>query len=90
LAIFSEIIGDDKVELLGKFEGVDFAISENVEEDILAITSVHPMREDVIKELLNKANISFDIIEKMVDEGKLIKLEYNGRVFYMKKIESRK
>ncbi|ADC69072.1 Radical SAM domain protein [Methanocaldococcus sp. FS406-22] len=89
LSIFNEIIGKDKVELLGKFEGNDFVFSENVEEDILAITSVHPMREEVIKELLNKANISFDIIEKMVDEGKLIKLEYNGEIFYMKKIESR-
>jgi wyosine [tRNA(Phe)-imidazoG37] synthetase (radical SAM superfamily) len=90
LTIFNEIIGKDKVELLGKFEGVDFAISKNVEEDILAITSVHPMREEVIKELLNKANISFDIIEKMVDEGKLIKLDYNGEIFYMKRTKSRK
>lgn len=89
LSIFNEIIGKDKVELLGKFEGNEFVFSENVEEDILAITSVHPMREEVIKELLNKANISFEIIERMVDEGKLIKLEYNGDIFYMKKIESR-
>ncbi|XRO77742.1 radical SAM protein [Methanocaldococcus sp. 10A] len=90
LAIFNEIIGIDKVELLGKFEGNEFVFSENVEEDILAITSVHPMREEIIKELLNKANISFDIIEKMVNEGKLIKLEYNGEIFYMKKIKSRR
>ncbi|XRP97282.1 radical SAM protein [Methanocaldococcus sp. 16A] len=90
LAIFNEIVGIDKVELLGKFEGNEFVFSENVEEDILAITSVHPMREEVIKELLNKANISFDIIEKMVNEGKLIKLEYNGEIFYMKKIKSRR
>ncbi|AAB99319.1 TPA: radical SAM protein [Methanocaldococcus jannaschii] len=89
LAIFNEIIGKNKIKLLGKFEGNEFIFSENVEEDILAITSVHPMREEVIKELLNKSNISFDIINKMVNEGKLIKLEYDGKVFYMKNIKSR-
>ncbi|AIJ05166.1 Radical SAM domain protein [Methanocaldococcus bathoardescens] len=89
LSIFNEIIGKNKVELLGKFEGNDFVFSENVEEDILAITSVHPLREDVIKELLNKANISLDIIEKMINEGKLIKLEYNGKIFYIKNMKSR-
>ncbi|ACV24905.1 radical SAM protein [Methanocaldococcus fervens] len=89
LPIFNEIIGKDKVELLGKFEGYEFILSDDIENDILAITSVHPMREEVIKELLNKRNISFDIINKMVEEGKLIKLEYNGEIFYMKKIKSR-
>ncbi|MEO2117651.1 MAG: hypothetical protein ABGW92_04510 [Methanocaldococcus sp.] len=49
LTIFNEIIGKDKVELLGKCEGVDFTISGNIEEEILAITSVHPMRRGLLK-----------------------------------------
>ena len=61
----------------------------NVEEDLLSVTSVHPMRERGVKELLRKANASWEVVEKLLDEGKLIELEYEGHRYYMRRLLSR-
>ncbi|MFA4647345.1 radical SAM protein [Pyrococcus kukulkanii] len=87
--LFSEAIGPENVEYLIGYEGNAFAFTGNVEEDILSITAVHPMREDAVRELLRKANASWDVVEKLIREGKLIELEYNGVKFYMRKLRSR-
>ncbi len=72
-------------EYLVGYEGNEFAYTGNIEEDILSITSVHPMREDAIKEYLQKANGSFSIIKKMINENKIIVSEYNDDHFYLRK-----
>ena len=38
----------DRVEYLIGYEGNAFAFTGNVEEDLLSITAVHPMREDAV------------------------------------------
>ncbi len=76
-------------EYLIGYEGNEFAYTGNIEEDILSITSVHPMREDAVKEYLKKANSNFSIIEKMIQENKIIVSEYNDNRFYLKKLISR-
>ncbi len=86
---FSEHLGEDRVEYLIGYEGNAFAFTGNVEEDLLSITSVHPMREDAVREFLRKANADWDVIEKLIGEGKLIELEYNGKKFYMRRLKSR-
>jgi wyosine [tRNA(Phe)-imidazoG37] synthetase (radical SAM superfamily) len=43
------------VEYLVGYEGNAFAFTGNVENDLLSITSVHPMREDGVREFLTKA-----------------------------------
>jgi len=86
---FADAIGEERVEYLIGYEGNAFAFTGNVEEDILSITAVHPMREDALRELLKKANAEWSVVEKLVDEGKLIELEYRGRRFYMRKLKSR-
>ncbi len=43
-------------EYLIGYEGNEFAYTGDIEADILSITSVHPMREDAVKEYLKKAN----------------------------------
>ncbi|MCO6041413.1 radical SAM protein [Thermococcus alcaliphilus] len=86
---FAEAIGEEKVEYLIGYEGNAFAFTGNVEEDILSIAAVHPMREDALKELLKKANAEWDVVEKLIAEGKLIELEYGGKRFYMRKLKSR-
>jgi len=86
---FAEAIGEEKVEYLIGYEGNAFAFTGNVEEDILSITAVHPMREDALKELLKKANAGWDVVKKLIAEGKLIELEYEGKKFYMRKLKSR-
>ncbi|AEH06891.1 radical SAM protein [Methanothermococcus okinawensis] len=87
--IFSNVIGLDKVEYLIGYEGNEFAYSGNIEEDLLSITSVHPMRKEGVEELLKKANANWDIVDKLIKENKLIKLKYGNNTFYMRKLKSR-
>ena len=47
------------------------------------------MREEGVKELLRKANASWDVVEKLLDEEKIIELEYEDHKYYMRKIPSR-
>ncbi len=74
------------VEYLIGYEGNQFACTGNIEEDILSITSVHPMREDAVKAYLEKANGEFSTIEKLIKEKKLIISEYNKNRFYSRKL----
>ena len=74
------------VEYLTGYEGSNFASTGNAAEDILSITSVHPMREDAVSELLEKSGADMDVVEKLVDEGKMIELEFEGTKFYMRKL----
>ena len=74
------------VEYLIGYEGNAFAFTGNVEEDLLSITSVHPMREEGVKEFLRKAKADWNIIEKLINEGKLLEVEYQGKKFYLRKM----
>lgn len=87
--VFSEALGRNKIEFLIGEEGNAFFLSGNIEEDLLSITSVHPMREDTVVELLRKAETDQKILEKLIREGKLIKLKYGKHNFYMRKILNR-
>ncbi len=76
------------VEYLIDYEGNSFAFTKNVEEDLLSITSVHPMRKEGVEVFLQKANANWEVINKLLGENKLIKLQYHGKDFYMKKIRN--
>ncbi len=82
--IFSKRLSS--VEYLIGYEGNAFAFTGNVEDDLLSITSVHPMREEAIIEFLKKANTDWRVIEKLIKDGSLMELEYQGRKFYMRKL----
>ncbi len=79
----------DHVEYLIGYEGNSFAFTGNVEEDLLSISSVHPMREEGVAELLSKAGSDWSVVRKLLDEHRLIELEYGGKKFYMRRIPSR-
>jgi wyosine [tRNA(Phe)-imidazoG37] synthetase (radical SAM superfamily) len=81
--IFSERSID--TEYLVGYEGNEFAFTGNVEDDLLSITSVHPMREDAVNEYLRKANEDWNIIKKLANQGKLIEVKYNDMKFYIRK-----
>ncbi len=78
-----------EVEYLIGYEGNAFAFTGNIEEDLISIMSVHPIREDGVRELLSKANANWSIIEKLLIEKKVIQTEYNGKKFYMRKLPSK-
>ena len=75
------------VECLIGYEGKAFAFTGDVEKDLLSITAVHPMREDAVKEYLNKANSNWEAIKELIDADKLIKAHYKDNTFYMRKFQ---
>jgi len=66
--------GIDAEYLIG-YEGNAFAYTGNVEEDLLGITSVHPMKEEAIIEFLKKADSNWDVIKKLLEEKKLVEIK---------------
>lgn len=76
----------DKVEYLIGHEGNSFTYTGNLEQDLLSITSVHPMRESAVKELLVKAGQEWIAVEKLIADEKLIELNFDGNKFYMRKL----
>lgn len=87
--VFARKLGYRRIEYLIGYEGNAFAFTGNIEEDLLSIMSVHPMREEGVKELLKKANSDWDVVEKLLVEGKLIELEYQSHEYFMRKLPSR-
>jgi len=83
--VFSKKLGASKVEHLLGYEGNAFASSGNVAEDLLSITAVHPMREEAVKRLLQKANMEWRVVEKLLGENRLVAVEYEGNMYYLRK-----
>jgi len=77
----------DQVECLIGYEGNAFAFTSEPEEDILSITSVHPMREDALKDFLGRAHSNWSLIERLIKQGKLVESEYEGHKFYIRKFK---
>lgn len=74
-----------ETEYLVGYEGNEFAFTGDVENDILSITSVHPMRKDAVEEYLEKAHAGWHEVEGLVTSGKLIEASYEHELFYVRK-----
>jgi wyosine [tRNA(Phe)-imidazoG37] synthetase (radical SAM superfamily) len=85
----SSALGRERVECLLGFEGNAFTSTDSVEADLLAITSVHPMRRDALEHFLKKANTDWSIVNRLLVERKLIEIAHNGHAFYMRRLPSR-
>jgi len=75
-------------ELLTGYEGNSFASTGNASNDLLAILAVHPMRDDAIKEFLSKAGSHFEIIDRLIADEKITTADYNGHLFYLRKMKT--
>ena len=82
--ILREVVG--QVEYLIGYEGNAFAFTGNVEEDMLSITSVHPMRRDAVDAFLRRAGAGWRVVDRLMADGRLIRTEYDGREFYVRKL----
>ena len=74
------------IEYLIGYEGNEYGFSGNIEEDLLGITSVHPMREEAVREYLKKAGADWRVITNLIKKGSLIELKYQGKNFYLRKL----
>lgn len=86
------IISDqvDHTEYLIGYEGNAFASTGDVEEDLLSITAVHPMREDAVRQFLTRAGKDWAVIRRLVAADQLVEAEYEGRRFYLRKLNRRR
>lgn len=73
------------VEHLIGYEGNAFASTGDVEEDLLSITAVHPMREEAVAELLTRTGADWEAVRELVDTGQLLEAEYEGRKFFVRR-----
>lgn len=85
--VFSGVLRD--VEYLIGYEGNAFASTGDLEMDLLSITAVHPMREDGVRALLRRDDSSWEEVERLIREEKLVELDYLDNKFYMRRISSR-
>lgn len=72
--------------MLVEYEGTSFSSTGDAGEDLLAITAVHPMREDAFREFLARKKCDWRTVRKLIEEGRLVETEYRGSRFYVRKL----
>ncbi|MEA3336629.1 MAG: radical SAM protein [Chloroflexota bacterium] len=75
-----------QAEYLIGYEGNAFAFTGNVEEDLLSIMAVHPMRENAVCEFLRRAGADWAVIDDLLAQHRLLATAYEGERFYMLKL----
>lgn len=68
------------------FSAAPLSSTGNVEEDLLSITSVHPMREEAVSEFLARTGFDWSVVQRLITQDKLIEMEYEGMKFYMRRL----
>jgi wyosine [tRNA(Phe)-imidazoG37] synthetase (radical SAM superfamily) len=76
----------EHMEYLVGYEGDAFAFTGNVEEDLLAITAVHPMRGDAVSALLARAGTGWAAVQKLVAQDQLVEVEYGDHTYYLRRL----
>jgi wyosine [tRNA(Phe)-imidazoG37] synthetase (radical SAM superfamily) len=84
-----QILGDKlrHVEYLIGYEGNAFASTGDVENDILSITAVHPMREEAVNALLSRTGATWALVNRLVAQGDIIETKYEGHKFYLRRFK---
>ena len=76
-----------KVELITQPEDITFALTSDLQSDILSITAVHPLRQDAVEELLRKSGETWQTVEDLITSGALLRLTYEGEIFYLRNMK---
>jgi wyosine [tRNA(Phe)-imidazoG37] synthetase (radical SAM superfamily) len=81
---FSAVLAN--VELLTGHEIGEFAHTGDAHEDLLAITAVHPMREDDVRRLLAEDRADWQLVEALLASGTLKALNFEGERFFLRPV----
>ncbi|WP_297027912.1 hypothetical protein [Thermoplasma sp.] len=81
--VFSKRLPGTQVALLTGYEGSDFFAGNNIQDEILSILAVHPMREDAMLDVLKRSGRTIDTIDELVQAGRVSKVSFMGRMFYI-------
>ncbi len=71
-------------ESLSLDTALDFSHTGEFEEELLSIISVHPMNREAVYKLLKKANLDWTVIRELLNQKKMIEVEYNGGKYYQR------
>jgi len=66
-----------------------FFFSEDIVNDLLSITSVHPIRKEIVDEMLKKRNVDKAVIDDLVKLDMIVELLFEGKRFYRKNIKNK-
>jgi hypothetical protein len=72
------------------YEGHAFSHTRDVQEDLLGITSVHPMRLEAVKEFLQAAGADWQVMTQLLREDKIKRIEFERNTYYMRKFSGKK
>jgi wyosine [tRNA(Phe)-imidazoG37] synthetase (radical SAM superfamily) len=75
----------EQVELLVGYEGNAFAATGDVEEDLLSIMAVHPMRREAVLSVLARTGADWGTVQHLIDQDRLVAVSYEGQQFYLRK-----
>jgi len=64
-----------------------FFFTDNITEDLLNITSVHPIREDIINHYFEVMNADSAILNQLIAQNKIIQYDFEGKRFYKKNLD---
>lgn len=77
----------DTVEYLIDYEGNSFGLTGDVEEELLSITAVHPMREEAVRELLRKGDADWSAVRRLIAQRRLIETDYLDTKYYTRRLD---
>jgi wyosine [tRNA(Phe)-imidazoG37] synthetase (radical SAM superfamily) len=63
-----------------------FYFTDDVANDLLSISSVHPVREDIVMALLRKRDMDRSVIDRLVEKDLIRPYRYDGKVFYRRNL----
>jgi len=71
-------------ETLTGYESSGFVVTDKPVEEILELTAVHPMRSDAVKDVLNRFGVGEEVLQQLVEEGRIRKVHYEGWDYYIR------
>jgi wyosine [tRNA(Phe)-imidazoG37] synthetase (radical SAM superfamily) len=73
-----------RAELMVGYAGDPFASTGDARADILSISAVHPMPRAGVKDLLSRSGEDWSVVERLIEEGLLLEVEYLGEKHYLR------
>jgi len=73
------------VELLLGYEEEPFSVGESVEQSLLSIATVHPMRREEVAQILRDAGETWSLVDELVARGALAEVRHRNRTFYLRR-----
>jgi wyosine [tRNA(Phe)-imidazoG37] synthetase (radical SAM superfamily) len=76
------------VQYLIGYEGDTFTPTGDPARDLLAITAVHPMREEAVRQFLTKANRDWSFVQELLNQDKIKLVHFAGNRFYVRNLKT--